>query len=151
MKATLRHIHLCRTANMSWRTCVVVKQIQSNHPIAVHQSNPLKCYLRQHWMNMYYHIIFWFTEHVSKMYTVTIFHLFIKHRLPNSPSYLYCLVNSCVWLLFSYFRIYYLNDVHQYVVEVALEICKNVVLSKSVTSSCCACYLLIRLIPRIRI
>ena len=31
MKATLRHIHLCRTANMSWRTCVVVKQIQSNH------------------------------------------------------------------------------------------------------------------------
>ena len=31
MKATLRHIHLCRTANMSWRTCVVIKQIQSNH------------------------------------------------------------------------------------------------------------------------
>ena len=30
MKATLRHIYLCRTANMSWRTCVVVKQIQSN-------------------------------------------------------------------------------------------------------------------------
>ena len=28
---TLRHIYLCRTANMSWRTCVVVKQIQSNH------------------------------------------------------------------------------------------------------------------------
>ena len=26
---TLRHIYLCRTANMSWRTCVVVKQIQS--------------------------------------------------------------------------------------------------------------------------
>ena len=30
MKATLGHIYLCRTANMSWRTCVVVKQIQSN-------------------------------------------------------------------------------------------------------------------------
>ena len=30
MKATLRHIHLCRTANMSWRMCVIVKQIQSN-------------------------------------------------------------------------------------------------------------------------
>ena len=30
MKATLRHIYSCRTANMSWRTCVVVKQIQSN-------------------------------------------------------------------------------------------------------------------------
>ena len=30
MKAIPRHIHLCRTANMSWRTCVVVKQIQSN-------------------------------------------------------------------------------------------------------------------------
>ena len=30
MKTTLRHIYLCRTANMSWRTCVVVKQIQSN-------------------------------------------------------------------------------------------------------------------------
>ena len=30
MRATLRHIYLCRTANMSWRTCVVVKQIQSN-------------------------------------------------------------------------------------------------------------------------
>ena len=30
MKATLRHIYLCRTANTSWRTCVVVKQIQSN-------------------------------------------------------------------------------------------------------------------------
>ena len=30
MKATLRHIYLCRTANMSWRTCVVIKQIQSN-------------------------------------------------------------------------------------------------------------------------
>ena len=30
MKATLRYIYLCRTANMSWRTCVVVKQIQSN-------------------------------------------------------------------------------------------------------------------------
>ena len=30
MKATLRHSYLCRTANMSWRTCVVVKQIQSN-------------------------------------------------------------------------------------------------------------------------
>ena len=26
----LRHIYLCRTDNMSWRTCVVVKQIQSN-------------------------------------------------------------------------------------------------------------------------
>ena len=24
------HIYLCRTANMSWRMCVVVKQIQSN-------------------------------------------------------------------------------------------------------------------------
>ena len=32
MKATLRHICLCRTAYMSWRTCVV-KQIQSNQPI----------------------------------------------------------------------------------------------------------------------
>ena len=30
MRATLRHIYLCRKANMSWRTCVVVKQIQSN-------------------------------------------------------------------------------------------------------------------------
>ena len=30
MKAIPRHIHLCRMANMSWRTCVVVKQIQSN-------------------------------------------------------------------------------------------------------------------------
>ena len=30
MKATLRHIYLCRTANMSRRTCVGVKQIQSN-------------------------------------------------------------------------------------------------------------------------
>ena len=30
MKATLGDIYLCRTANMSWRTCVVVKQIQSN-------------------------------------------------------------------------------------------------------------------------
>ena len=29
-KQLLRHIYLCRTANMSWRTCVVVKQIQSN-------------------------------------------------------------------------------------------------------------------------
>ena len=32
MKATLRHIYMCRTGNMSWRTCVVVKQIQSNPP-----------------------------------------------------------------------------------------------------------------------
>ena len=32
----MRHIHLCRTANMSWRTCVVVKQIQSNpNPIGL--------------------------------------------------------------------------------------------------------------------
>ena len=30
MRATLRHIYLGRTANMSRRTCVVVKQIQSN-------------------------------------------------------------------------------------------------------------------------
>ena len=30
MKTTLRLIYLCRTAHMSWRTCVVVKQIQSN-------------------------------------------------------------------------------------------------------------------------
>ena len=30
MRTTLRHIYLCRTANKSWRTCVVVKQIQSN-------------------------------------------------------------------------------------------------------------------------
>ena len=30
MKATLRHIYLGRTANMSWRMCVVFKQIQSN-------------------------------------------------------------------------------------------------------------------------
>ena len=36
MKATLRHIYLCRTANMSWRTCVVVKQIQSNQPPGWH-------------------------------------------------------------------------------------------------------------------
>ena len=35
MKTTLRHIYLCRTANMSWRTCVVVKQIQSN-PVLNH-------------------------------------------------------------------------------------------------------------------
>ena len=28
------HIYLCRTANMSWRMCVVVKQIQSNQPTA---------------------------------------------------------------------------------------------------------------------
>ena len=27
---TIQHINLCRTANMSWRTCVVVKQTQSN-------------------------------------------------------------------------------------------------------------------------
>ena len=33
MKATLRHIHFCRTANMSWRTCIVVKQIQFNNQI----------------------------------------------------------------------------------------------------------------------
>ena len=32
MKATLRHIYLCMTAYMSWRTCVLVKQIQSNQP-----------------------------------------------------------------------------------------------------------------------
>ena len=30
MKSTLRHIYMCRTANMSRRTCVVIKQIQSN-------------------------------------------------------------------------------------------------------------------------
>ena len=30
MKATLGHIYVCWTANMYWRTCVVVKQIQSN-------------------------------------------------------------------------------------------------------------------------
>ena len=30
MNATLRHIYLCWTADMSWRTCVVVKQIKSN-------------------------------------------------------------------------------------------------------------------------
>ena len=30
MKATPRHIYLCRTANISGKTCVVVKQIQSN-------------------------------------------------------------------------------------------------------------------------
>ena len=32
-KQLLRHINLRRVANMSWRTCVVVKQIQSNQPI----------------------------------------------------------------------------------------------------------------------
>ena len=32
MKATVRLIYLCRTANMSRRTCVIVKQIQSNQP-----------------------------------------------------------------------------------------------------------------------
>ena len=31
-KQLFRQIYLCRTANMSWRTCVVVKQIQSNQP-----------------------------------------------------------------------------------------------------------------------
>ena len=39
MKITLRHIYLCRTANMSWRTCVVVKQIQSN-PKSCHVCDP---------------------------------------------------------------------------------------------------------------
>ena len=29
----LRHINLCRTANMSWWTCVVVKQTQSSQPL----------------------------------------------------------------------------------------------------------------------
>ena len=38
MKATLRHIYLCRTANMSCRTCVVVKQIQSNQLDSIHNS-----------------------------------------------------------------------------------------------------------------
>ena len=33
-KQLLRHIYPCRTANMSWRTCVVVKQIQSNHVLS---------------------------------------------------------------------------------------------------------------------
>ena len=32
IECTLRHIYLCSTANMSCRTCVVVKQIQSNQP-----------------------------------------------------------------------------------------------------------------------
>ena len=40
MKATLRHIYFCRTANMSWSTCVVIKQIQSKQhrctPWALH-------------------------------------------------------------------------------------------------------------------
>ena len=31
MQATLWHIYKCRMANMSWRTCVVVKQIQSQN------------------------------------------------------------------------------------------------------------------------
>ena len=44
MKATLRHIYLWRTANMSWRTCVVVKQIQSN-PIQSPPSWPPKVLL----------------------------------------------------------------------------------------------------------
>ena len=39
MKATLRHIYMCRTANMSLRTCVVIKQIQSNQPTCM-QNRP---------------------------------------------------------------------------------------------------------------
>ena len=38
MKAILRHIYLCRTANMTWGTCVVVKKIQSN-PIVPKTTN----------------------------------------------------------------------------------------------------------------
>ena len=39
MKTTLRHIYLCRATNMSWRTCVVVKQIQSNQ-VSQNSQNP---------------------------------------------------------------------------------------------------------------
>ena len=40
MKATLRHIYLCRTANMSWRTCVVVIQIKSNQSSVTKTPSP---------------------------------------------------------------------------------------------------------------
>ena len=51
MKTTLRHIYLCRTANMSWRTCVVVKQIQSNPILSSHGSCAAQCrYLL--WLNV---------------------------------------------------------------------------------------------------
>ena len=36
LKTTMRDIHLCRTANMSWRICVVVKQMQSNPITAIY-------------------------------------------------------------------------------------------------------------------
>ena len=36
LKTTMRDIHLCRTANMSWRIGVVVKQMQSNPITAIY-------------------------------------------------------------------------------------------------------------------
>ena len=52
MKATLRHIYLCRTANMSWRTCVVVNQIQSN-PIqsgGLERASAFPCFFPGQWL-----------------------------------------------------------------------------------------------------
>ena len=49
MKAIVRHIHLCRTANMSWRTCVVVKQIQSNPTIFAAEATAITLALNYYW------------------------------------------------------------------------------------------------------
>ena len=54
MKATLRYIYLCRTANMSWRTCVVVKQIQSNHFITKSLKPGDVCLWLQDWSKILY-------------------------------------------------------------------------------------------------
>ena len=49
------YVYLCRTANMSWRTCVVVAQIQSN-PVQSLRSSPA-CHNRNHIYNL--RSLFW--------------------------------------------------------------------------------------------
>ena len=54
MQATLRHTNICRTANISRRTCVVVKQIQSN---SIQSNQSLICTQRLmniHWSDIGY-------------------------------------------------------------------------------------------------
>ena len=51
LKAAMRYIYSCRTANMSWGTCVVVKQIKSNQIQSPYLVSRTPDYLSPLWSN----------------------------------------------------------------------------------------------------
>ena len=122
MKATLGDIYLCRTANMSWRTCVVVKQIQSNQSVSEDRLSPKKTtgriltpnywrvYMKDNsWINFIFCIVESHAHQHCHHAWPTLIHGNSGHVAVRAGAREWCLMNrsqnarlwsACSWLLY---------------------------------------------------